>query len=58
MGPTSLERAFALADQGLSISYIRQTLKREGYDHYQIYGTVLRQLNMRAQAANEMNAQP
>lgn len=58
MGPTSLERAFALADQGLSIAHIRQTLSREGYDHYQLYGNVIRQLALRAQAATDPNVQP
>lgn len=56
MGPTSLERAFALADQGLSISHIRQALSREGHDHFQIYGTVTRQLMERAQAATQLNS--
>ena len=40
-GMTTVERAFALADQGLSISEIRRALKREGYNQHQIYGTAI-----------------
>lgn len=50
--PTTLERAFELADQGFPISDIRQTLHREGYDAHHISGSVAKQLSKRIGTAN------
>lgn len=51
--PTVLERAFELADQGFTHRDIRQMIAREGYDPWQIYGSVVKQLSIRIKAAQE-----
>lgn len=56
--PTTLERAFELADQGFSTSNIRQTLQREGYDQSHISGSVVRQLSIRIKAASSKRLDP
>jgi hypothetical protein len=51
---TSLERAFELADKGLTIREIREGLQREGYDWHQLYGTtIVSQLGKRITAARK-----
>lgn len=50
--PTTLERAFELADQGFPIADIRQTLQREGYDAHHVSGAVAKQLSKRISIAN------
>jgi hypothetical protein len=49
--PTTLERAFQLADEGFSTSDIRMILQREGYDPGHIIGSVIQQLSKRVKAA-------
>jgi hypothetical protein len=49
--PTTLERAFELADQGYPTLDIRQILVREGYDQHQVVGSVLKALSKRINAA-------
>lgn len=50
--PTTLERAFALAEAGQSLSIIRDTLSREGYDQSHLNSpTIRKQLAARASAA-------
>ncbi len=56
-GKTALERAFELADQARSLKEIRETLKREGYDQSQLYGTTVTvQLGQRILAAKRTSA--
>lgn len=51
---TAVERAFDLADEGLSLNDIKYRLKSEGYAAYYVSGrTIARQLRMRAEAAKE-----
>jgi DNA-binding transcriptional MerR regulator len=50
--PTAIERAFALADSGFSITEIRAALSHEGYDRAHLDSkTLLRQLTERAKKA-------
>jgi len=49
--PTTIERAFELADQGYPTLDIRQILVREGYDQQQMVGSVLKALSKRINAA-------
>lgn len=50
--PTTLERAFALADAGKSLSIIRDMLSHEGYDQSHLNSpTIRKQLAARAAAA-------
>ncbi len=50
--PTALERAFALADAGKSLSVIRDTLRSEGYDQAHLSSpTIRKQLIARTAAA-------
>jgi len=50
--PTTLERAFALADAGKPLAMIREILKREGYDQGHLSSpTIRKQLIAKAAAA-------
>ena len=51
-GKTALERAFELADQGVSLRDIRVTINKEGYELGQLYGlTITKQIGRRIAAA-------
>jgi hypothetical protein len=53
--PTTLERAFALAEAGQSMTEIRNSLKAEGYDQHQLSSPMLvRQLNQRSRKARSL----
>jgi hypothetical protein len=59
---TALERAFELADEGISLPDIRRVVLREGYDLGQLHGTaIVLQLGKRILAAkrrgNELPAE-
>jgi hypothetical protein len=50
--PNIFERAFELADRGLGVSAIRETLKHEGYEAFHISGrSISKQLSARAKTA-------
>jgi hypothetical protein len=51
---TVIERAFDLADEGLSLNDIKHKLRSEGYAAHYVSGrTIAKQLRMRAEAAKE-----
>ena len=57
-GMTTLERAFELADQGLSIPEIRRTLEKDGYEQQQVSGTsIMIQLRKRILIAKDRSGQ-
>jgi hypothetical protein len=49
--PSALERAFALADAGLSVPEIRKALAIEGYPPGMVSDSVAKQLRERQRAA-------
>ena len=51
--PTALERAFALAEAGKPLAFIRHTLSREGYDQSHLNSpTIRKQLAIKSAKAS------